>query len=227
MSVGGKAEVYVVDVCGTLVRDDTTLGLLRHHFDSDRARPLRSWLFKAVSTRRSPFWVAFAIAEKMTGRHLLKHFAVRLLAGDRLQAVEQSAREYAEALLLERRVPTVWLLLEKPLSGGRVILASASLEPVVSALATSTGVGYVASKLQHRAGVLTGRYENDLTGQKREALVEKYGEDLLSGQVCVLTDNLTDRSLVQEAAYSYVVLHDPAHRERWDGVNATFVEVDG
>lgn len=45
-------EVYVVDVCGTLVLEDTTLGLLRHHFARDAERPLRAWLFNAVSSRR-------------------------------------------------------------------------------------------------------------------------------------------------------------------------------
>ncbi|MGJ7457444.1 haloacid dehalogenase-like hydrolase [Halomonas sp. RA08-2] len=226
MTACGGADVYIVDVCGTLVRDDTTLGLLSYHFGRDRARPLRRWVFNSVSTRWSPLWFAFAVAERLTGRHLLKHFVLRLLSGDRLENLESNAREYAQHLLSNRCVPTVWTLLEQPLSSGRVLLASASLEPVVSALAVSTGAGYVASTLEHREGVLTGRYEVDLTGKKSQALVDKYGSEVFLGKVCVFTDNYTDRSLVEDAESCYIILHDPAHRKRWDGVDATFLGVN-
>lgn len=226
MSFSENDSIYIVDVCGTLVHDDTTLGLLRHHFDRSSRRPWRSWLFKVVSTRCSPLWLAFAVAEKLSGCHLLKHFSVRLLAGDRVETLDESAKVYAEFLLAQRRVQAVWPLLEQPFSAKRVILASASLEPVVSVLAALTGARYVASALEQHEGVLTGKYKADLTGQKREALVKKFGNEVLSGQVYVLTDNLTDRSLVEDAACSYVVLHDPAHRERWAGVNATFLGVN-
>ena len=221
-----EADIYVVDVCGTLVRDDTTLGLLDYHFCKDGSRFLRGRIFKSVCMRRSLFWFMFAVAEKETGRHLLKHFAVRLLAGERLEALERSAREYSELLMAKRRVPTVRLLLEQPFSHGRVVLASASLEPIVAALAAAAGARYVASTLEHHEGVLTGHYETDLTGGKRQALLKKFGDDILTGRVFVITDNLTDRSLMDNAARAYVVLHDPAHRERWRGVNAIFIGVD-
>lgn len=227
MSCFRRAEVYVVDVCGTLFRDDTTLGLLRHHFGKDKGRAWRRWLFNLASTRRSPFWFAFAVAEKLSGRHLLKHFLLRLLAGDRVAALEDSAREYAGILLSEKRIPAVWELLESAFDMKRVVLASASLEPVISALADSTGVRYVASTLEQYDGVLTGRYKTDLTGQKSQALLCKYGKEILGGQVCVFTDNFTDRALVESAAYSYIILHKSTHRERWKGVDATFLEVNG
>ena len=100
-------DVYVVDVCGTLVRDDTTLGLLRHHFARDRVRPLRYTLFRAMSARRSPVRLAIAVLEKLSDQHLLKHAAVRLLAGDRVEALNLSADEYAAQLLAQRRLGDV------------------------------------------------------------------------------------------------------------------------
>lgn len=219
------SDVWVVDVCGTLVRDDTTLGLLHHHFRRTNGRTRRARFFDLMTHQGSPVWFAFAVAEKLTGRHILKHVAVRMLAGDTVDSLRESATEYATWLLAERQVSPVWQRLEKPLASSQVVLASASLDPVVSALAEAMGVDYVASSLEERNRCLTGRYAHDLTGQKEEALAEKYGEKILYRLECVLTDNLTDRDLVKRAKRACVVLHDTSHRSRWTGVNAEFVEV--
>ena len=218
-------DVYVVDVCGTLVRDDTTLGLLRHHFARDENRRIRNMLFRAMTARRSPLRLAFAVLETLAGQHLLKHAAVRLLAGDAVVVLKQSAAEYAAQLLAHRRVVSVSLLLDAPVEARRVVLASASLEPVVAALASTMGVRHVASGLGQQAGILTGRYVNDLTGRKEQALIEKYGRDVLAGQVCAISDNLSDRPLLKKAAKAYVVLHRESHRQRWKGLEATFLRV--
>lgn len=219
-------DVYVVDVCGTLVRDDTTLGLLRHHFARDGRRRMRYLLYTVITAPRSPVRLCFAVVERLTGRHLLKHFAVCLLAGDKPEALDQSGSEYAALLLAERRVPSVWPLLEAPLKSGRVVLASASLEPVVASLAAATGARHVASLLEQKNGVLTGRYAVDLTGRKERALTEKYGSAVLAGKMCVISDNFSDRPLLEKATRAYVVLHHPCHRQRWHGLNATFLEAD-
>jgi phosphoserine phosphatase len=218
-------DVYVVDVCGTLVRDDTTIGLLRHHCACDGNRRLRYMLFRAMTARRSPLRLAIAVLEKLTGQHLLKHAVVRLLAGDSVRSLDLSAAEYAARLLAQRRVVSVWPLLDAPMQARRVVLASASLEPVVAALASTMGVRHVASGLGQQAGILTGRYVSDLTGRKEQALVEKYGDDVMAGQVCAISDNFSDRPLLEKAARAYVVLHSESHRQRWQGLNATFLQV--
>ena len=218
-------DVYVVDVCGTLVRDDTTLGLLRHHFGRDENRDIRYLIFQAMTARWSVLRLLFTVAEKLTGRSLLKHAAVRLLAGDPVKTLNHSAAEYAATLLAERRVASVWPLIEVPLQTGRVMLASASLEPVVAALASIMGTRYVASGLGQQAGILTGHYVSDLKGRKEQALVEKYGHDVLAGQVCAISDNFSDRALLEKAAQAYVVLHKESHRQRWHGLKVKFLQV--
>jgi phosphoserine phosphatase len=225
MTADAEMDVYVVDVCGTLVRDDTTLGLLRHHFARDARRRMRYLVYRAMTARRSPLWLGFAVAERLTGRHLLKHLAVRMLAGDTVEALDQSGSEYASLLLAERRVPSVWPLLEAPLQSGRVVLASASLEPVVASLAAATRARHVASTLEQKSGVLTGYYAVDLTGRKEQALIEKYGPAVLAGKVCAISDNYSDRPLLEKATRAYVVLHRASHRQRWQGLDATFLEV--
>jgi phosphoserine phosphatase len=219
-------DVYVVDVCGTLVRDDTTLGLLRHHFARTKELSFRYALFSAMTACRSPVRFGFAVLERFTGRHLLKHVAVRLLAGDSADALAQSAVEYAAVLLKDRRVESVWRLIEPAARSGRVLLASASLEPIVACLAFQIGARHVASQLEQQNGVLTGRYARDLKGQKDLFIRDKYGANVMAGRVCAISDNLSDRALLEKAAQSFVVLHMQAHRRRWQGLDATFLEVD-
>lgn len=225
MTAATESAVYVVDVCGTLVRDDTTLGLLRQHFASDNQRRARYILFRAMTAHRSPLRLTFAVLEKLIGRHLLKHAVVRLLKGDKVESLERSAAAYSILLLKERRLPSVWQLLDTILPTDRVVLASASLEPIVANLALAIGASHVASTLEHHNGVLTGRYAADLTGNKEQALAKKYGPALLDGQVLAISDNFSDRSLLERASKAYVVLHHDSHRHRWSGLKATFLKV--
>jgi hypothetical protein len=43
--------------------------------------------------------------------------------------------------------------------------------------------------------------------------------------MCAISDNYSDRTLLEKATQAYVVLHRASHRQRWQGLNATFLEV--
>ena len=219
-------EVFLVDVCGTLVRDDTTVGLLHHHISRISPRSLRLALFSALSSRRSPLWWCFAGLEAVLRRHLLKHVLVRLLEGDAVSELQESARGYASHLLGFRRVRPVWAVIEPALGTQRLFLASASLEPIVESLASMLRAPYVASTLESRDGVLTGRYLEDLTGGKREALERKFGSETFQGPLCVISDNVSDRPILESAARRYVVLNRRSDRRKWRGLDAACLKVD-
>lgn len=209
----------IVDVCGTLVRDDTTLGLLEWHFR--RGRRWRLHGLRLLTSRRSPMRLGFAVAERISGRHMLKHLLVRWLKGGRPEELAASANEYARWLLAERRTPAVCDAIQA--HGRPLVLASASLEPVVAALAAELGAQFVASTLELKDGRYTGRYGKDMTGKKRAALQELLGAEVLENSV-VISDNLTDRSLLEAASAAYVVLHRPEHRQRWTGMEAEYLD---
>lgn len=214
-----------MDVCGTLVRDDTTLGLLSCHFARSRRQQWRGHLLRLLTARISPARWAFVVLEKITSRHWLKHFLVSLLAGDHASELDASGAAYAIQLLDHSRVPTVWNLIDQAAVSGQVILASASLEPVVKALASVMGARYVASTLEVRAGVLTGRYVKDITGRKEEAIIKKFGSDVMMQPYVAISDNLSDRPLLAKARHAWVVLHRESHRDRWMNLSANYVKV--
>ena len=216
-------DVYIVDVCGTLVHDDTTIGLLRYHFDRVDKRRWRTPMLLLLTAKLSPFRLGVAVIEKLSGRHVLKHLLVRMLRGELASDLDVSARMYAEFLCAHRRVPAVWARIADGLAVGRVVFASASLEPVVAALGAALGARYVASTLGSNDGVLTGHFASDLTERKVAALTAKFGDAVFRGKTFAITDNLTDRALLERATEACVVLHHPAHRERWGELEATFL----
>ena len=211
----------IFDVCGTLVKDDTTLGLLRWHFA--RQRRWRLWLLRGLTARWSPARLLVAVAEKATGRHLLKHALVHLLKGDAVIDVERSATEYADWLLATRRVAQVSALLESTEGQGRLVLASASLEPVVKALAAQLDAIYVASQLQTTNGRCSGAYASDLTGRKMPALDAVLPSGWRQDGYLAVSDNLTDRDLLAGAQHACVVLHAERHRARWGDIKAEYL----
>lgn len=211
----------IVDVCGTLVKDDTTIGLLRWHFA--RHRRWRLWLLQCLTARMSPARLMVAAAERVTGRHLLKHGLVSLLRGDAVVDVEHSAVQYADWLLTYRRVEQVSVLLANSDTNAALVLASASLEPVVQALAIRLNAEFVASSLATEGGRHLGRYSSDLTGKKIEALDERLSSDWRRHPYTAISDNLTDRALLEGAQVAYVVLHGSRHRARWAGMRAEYL----
>ncbi len=209
----------IVDVCGTLVRDDTTLGLLEWHFR--QSRRWRLWGLRLLASRRSPLRLAFVVAERVSGRHLLKHLMVHWLSGDRPEDLSNSANAYAGWLLAQRRIASVQGVIEG--HAGPLLLASSSLEPVVKSLADALGARFVASTLEVQGGRYTGHYSQDLTGRKPQALRSLLGVDAFHDCLAI-SDNLTDRVLLQSAGMAYVVLHKPSHRHRWAGLDAEYLD---
>lgn len=212
----------ILDVCGTLFHGDTTIGLLTHHFTATGARS-RLALIRASTARHSPLRLGIAVAERLSGRHLLKHRLIGLLRGVRVADLQASAESYADLLLREHKVGPVWTVIDRYPAATRRVLASASLEPVVAALAARLGADYVASELEARGGIYTGRLQRDLTGRKPAALHARFGPDLLAAQPVVISDNRSDAALLALAGKAYAVVHRARDRRRWPRQRVEFI----
>ena len=225
MNNNSNATLFIADVCGTLVYDDTTLGLLRVHFSQQPERQWRLPMLRALTAHRSPFRLGIAVIECITDKHVLKHLLVRMLKDDTVSSLELNAGVYAQWLLDNRKVPDVWNVITPAIKDKHIILASASLQPIVSAMAKQLDVRFVASELESNEGVLTGRYKSDLTGLKLQALSDLIGHDPSSSFYDAISDNITDRELLIGARRAYVVLHKASHKERWAGLTATYIRL--
>ena len=216
--------IHIFDVCGTLFLDDTTVGLISWHMKR-RRKLLKQALVHLLFSRKSPLNLLVRVAERLTRRHLAKHLALSLLSGEAIADVALSAEDYVEYLLEYRGVEPILRELSQAQKGALVILASASIDPVIDALCKKLQVQGVSSCLATSSGCYTGKLERDLTGQKVQALLESMGPDVFARASFAYTDNLTDLDLLLRCHHRTVVLHKPAHRARWPIEQTQFVEL--
>lgn len=189
--------VIVLDLCNTLVSENTTRGFLAHL----RRKRLSSWLVDAGLSRtagRLSRLIAFDVS-----RALL----IRGLRGISREVLYHEAQEYVRGLIpeyLNSRVVQTIREREKP--GTRLCLATASLDPIAEAVAQHFDFFcIVSSKLQFRDGICTGRLEYDARGKKWESLRRHFAgiDEIL--EVVAITDNPEDVDLRNHATEFYWV----------------------
>jgi phosphatidylglycerophosphatase C len=183
-------HIAIFDVDGTLTPRNTLPALVRHAL---RRRPWRAGYVLVVLPL-----VAIGLFTD-TGR-----------AKERLLSAVVRGMTEDEVCLLGAAVATRARLssdVEERLQGHRargddVWLASASVEPVIAALAARVGAaGHVATRLEYRQGVCTGRFlgENCKGGEKLRRLNEVLAKDWQS-VATAYSDSTSDRPVMEAAA---------------------------
>jgi phosphoserine phosphatase len=222
----GEANVFVFDVCDTLFYSNTTFDFL-HFVLQQQGAVGKQALLKSLTTRWSPLFVGLAVWQKVLGGDPIKTVALRLLAGTpKADLYALGQRFVAEFLPVRRIARSHELLAGLATTSTRVVLLSASLDPVIEALAEALGpVEFVSSQLEYDAqGRATGHLQRELTGQKQHALQELLGTQAEPVRLAVATDNFTDLELVTQAQVRYVVVHSAAAKQFWQKLNPQFIE---
>jgi phosphoserine phosphatase len=221
-----NADVFVFDVCDTLFYSNTTFDFLRFVLEQQGSRGKQAVL-KILTARWSPLFVGLVVWQKATGGDPVKAAALRLLAGTPRKELYELGRRFVAEYLPTRRIAQTHELLaglERPST--RVLLLSASLDPIIAALAVALGdVESVSSQLEYDANErCTGRLQQELTGRKQDALRYVLGASAATVRLAVATDNFTDRELVTQAAVRYVIVHNAAAKNFWQELNPHFIE---
>jgi phosphoserine phosphatase len=184
-------------------------------------------LLKLLSAKWSPLFVGLVAWQKVVGGDPVKAGALRLLAGISRDELYGLGRRFVAEFLPARRIArTHELLASLAQTQTRVVLLSASLDPVIAALAAALGpIEFVSSQLEYDAqGVATGRLQQELTGQKQAALQTLLANPAQPLRLAVATDNFTDHGLVSQAQVRYVVVHNAAAKQFWQQLNPEFIE---
>ena len=179
-------QLLVVDLCGTVVHENTTHGFLR--FLEARENEWQRRLLLCRPALALGHWIpAFHHRDRL----------IACLRGLPRMELERQARRYAQASL--ERNGRDELIARLRQVGQDVVLASASLDVIVSAFAESLGVTqWVATDLEYDAdGICLGMIRRDATGRKRQ-LVEHLLNRTLADHV-VITDNPEDVDLMPGA----------------------------
>lgn len=217
--------VHIFDVCGTLFLDDTTVGFIRWYHWRKRNR-LYSLLLFLVFEPLSPLMFFVKVAEKVSGRHFVKLLVIRSLRNEAVSSLDHEATLYVDYLINARAVPEVMSrLLRLKDEGSIIVLASASIDTVVRAVAAKLGVLWVSSELGVDCGKATGVLRRDISGQKAEILRTSQRIDFETTECHGYSDNFSDLGLLEMCAYRTVVLHEPTHLARWNIEGAHFIKL--
>lgn len=183
-------RILIVDLCGTIVRENTTHGFLLYpEFPLFR----RFWVRFVLSRV-----VTFALSRTCPGAQ--RKLLIRSLTGLPKMALRQIAEKYAKASLdMSARKSVLARIHEHKTSGGTVLLASASLDFIVETFAEELGCsGAIATELFYDAeGNCLGRIRRDATGCKLFRLRERYLNEQF--QFDAITDNPEDLDLKEGA----------------------------
>ena len=183
-------KLLVVDLCGTIVRKNTT-----HDFMANSALPLLRRIAARLILSRVAGFLYTRIRPELQRENL-----IACLRGVKRSNLVQMGRDYASTTLAQHpRVEVLQRIRRAQEEGVSVVLASASLDFIVSGFALVLGVdAAVSTQLsysdsQHCLGVI-GR---ESTGCKLVLLREYIGASDLEFEV--ITDNPEDVDLMAEA----------------------------
>jgi phosphoserine phosphatase len=186
-------KVTVVDLCGTLILENTTHGYLR-----SIPFPLHIALYNRLLQGRLG-----RIANRVAGRDVSREMLIGALRGWPYKRLAEHAQAYVRsAVKLKVSASVQQELMKARQEGARIYLATCSLEPIAEAVVGAFALdGYVASKLEFDSAYhCTGRISTDVTGIKWRTLCEQFPE-IQSAEITVYTDNPEDVDLRGAATF--------------------------
>jgi phosphoserine phosphatase len=219
-----QIDVFVFDVCDTLFYSNTTFDYLQFVLEQRQLSGRQQWL-RLLTKRWSPAFLGLSFWQKLTGGDAIKAAALRLLTGIPKDELYSLGQRFLRDFLSTRKIARTHELLEQLAnSSTRVILLSASLDPIIAALAAELKVEFVSSELDYdEKGCCTGRLRRELGGKKHHALRELVGADTTL-RLAVATDNFTDRELVATVTCRYIVVHNTGAKQFWQDLTPQFIE---
>lgn len=217
-------KLYVFDICNTLFYTNTTLGYIEYVLKK-KGHKVLYLLIKLSVKRYLPFFYIFYIINFLTNRDYHRTFILLVLKGQSKKELYSLARQYHSEVLTHLEVPaTVNMLKNWKKNGAKIILLSSSIDPVVHEIADHFNVQFESSKLQFKNDITTGRLEIDLTGRKHLVL-ERFKKTKTYLEYGVITDNVTDKKLLEMADKKFIIIESKSDRSKWGDFNANYLEI--
>ncbi len=213
-------RIYLFDVCNTLFDSNTTFDFIHFHLKKNKSY-FRIWSYNLIVKKWSPLFWFLVATNKITRLDLHRRLVVFMLRNTTRVELVNTAELFYKEVLTELRIKKVQDLLHQVKSEtlNEVLLVSGSIDPVVQVIADHLGVKYLSSHLAYKHGKVAGFLSKDLIGRK-ESFVKNY---LQNNHVTVITDNYSDRRLLELADERLVVLKNSKSKLAWGDLDATFI----
>jgi len=203
----------VFDICDTLYYSNTTHDFIRFVLEREPLSVGKA-TYNMLNSKLSPLRYLLVAIGVTTGRDLLRSFNISVLKGKHRSQLDRLAEQFVSEYLATRRIrQTQERLAEKRSEGLRLVLCSASIEPIVAAVARELHIeDFVATSLRYDGDTFTGTIDQDVTKIKLQTLKDR---SLLGSLVYAASDNLSDRELLQAAETATAIIHGEKRRDFW------------
>jgi len=216
-------RLVVCDVCDTLYRSNTTFDFVR--FITSEGSRFRLIALKLLTKKWSPVFLGLVLLGKIKGIDYNRKLALRFFAGISEDQIAQASEKFYKDFLVMRRNEKIFNLLSQYRNGERLILASSSIHPVVKVIANANNFDdFIASALESKQGKYTGALSYDLTGEK-QSFVRKVMDVEGINELIVITDNKSDKALVEMSNESFIVIKKESDKVFWRGMDTNFIMI--
>jgi phosphoserine phosphatase len=197
-----KGEVYIFDVCGTLYASNTTYDFLLYYF---KKYDFKKYLMIKLALS-FPSKSVLIILSRLGLRWDLRRKLIAYLKNESYDRISTNAINFVRDFLEKKQNRVIHEILLKAQSEKKeILLVSASIHPVVEAIAISLGVkNFLATTLsKNHQNQYTGQITDDLKGNKLKSLIKYHFN--FSQSLTIFTDNLDDLQLIEKCEKAIIV----------------------
>ncbi|AKD01949.1 HAD-IB family phosphatase [Pontibacter korlensis] len=203
-------NIVFFDVCGTLYNSNTTYDFYEFLFRNHKKRRLLYACFKSKLAKA--VWKTLALVGLSK---IPRAVSLSFLANLDDNYVKQEAVAFVHKCLEpQKNLALHHKLMDAKRNGKTVVLVSASIHPIVEAIATKLGnVDFLCTSLGVANGKYTGSVDEDLEGIKLDKVEQKYG--IKDNVTWFYTDNKEDLPLLMKVNHPNVVIRKQKDKLFW------------
>lgn len=195
-----NTKILLVDLCDTFYPCNTTMGFITYVIKRD-SLIIRSYYLKIISS----------IIFKMLKIDIKRLLYLKKLKGKTKKELSYLADSYIETLTPNDEV--FQKIKEYQDLEYKVVIVSASLEPIVKSVVSKFGFdGYESTTIDYSNDLCTGRIIKDLLGNKAN-IVRKIQE--VNDRVVFITDNMSDHTCIEYCDKFYAVIPKGKNETFW------------
>tara|TARA_B100000886_G_scaffold339353_1_gene304590 strand:- start:3761 stop:4468 length:708 start_codon:yes stop_codon:yes gene_type:complete len=200
-----KEKYFLIDICGTYVRENTTFGLIKKHFPKNTFKGIYIRIFL---NKYSPFRIFVLCLEKITKKDILKKILISSIRGVKVSSLNITATNYAKELIFKRNKVDYLVnhYIQKYKKKCKPIFASSSIEPIVKKISSLEKIPFISSQLEVNGDTYTGRICSDIKGQKKSEIYKKFNINLDESKYFLITDNKTDFNMFNNSLLTIFIV---------------------
>lgn len=196
-----KNKKIIFDLCGTIVKSNTTFDFIKYYHKTKK----NHFHFFYMSLLTSFLGKIFHRIFKFS----MRKAALKTIRGIPLDQLEKTAKKFSEITLKNQKNDIVIKIFNfyNNKNCYDIIIASASISPVVQAFSERLNIPFVSTILETKDNNVTGNIRYDMKGNK---LASFMSDDIY----LVVTDNFDDLPLIRNSEKA-IIITKKKHAHKW------------